>query len=90
MDNKEFVELAKNRVANYLGNMRYTDMTDDEIKPHLIVTWLVKVASNNKALICTDYKDDPAYIEVTQFDAGKLIIDEYRLVNSDFQDQNEA
>lgn len=74
MNNREFIKLAKDKVAHYTFDVLGYEQTSIEI----FVVWQAKVLQNYKALLATDIKDDQHYYEATyNGDKKELYLDVY-------------
>ena len=74
MNNREFIKLAKEKVAHYTFDVLGYEQTSIEI----FVVWQAKVLQNYKALLATDIEDDQHYYEATyNGDKKELYLDVY-------------
>ena len=74
MNNREFIKLAKDKVAHYTFDVLGYEQTSIEI----FVVWQAKVLQNYKALLATDIEDDQHYYEATyNGDKKELYLDVY-------------
>ena len=74
MNNREFINLAKDKVDHYTFDVLDCKQTSIEI----FVVWQVKVLQNYKALLATDIEGDQHYYEVTyNGDKKELYLDVY-------------
>ena len=74
MNNREFIKLAKDKVAHYTFDVLGYEQTSIEI----FVVWQAKVLQNYKALLATDIEGDQHYYEVTyNGDKKELYLDVY-------------
>lgn len=74
MNTREFIKLAKDKVAHYTFDVLGYEQTSIEI----FVVWQAKVLQNYKALLATDIKDDQHYYEATyNGDKKELYLDVY-------------
>ena len=79
MSSEEFIELAKNRLAEYfeehIFGKDHPAISDDQV----FVTWYAKVLQNHKALLgVDDIGNDQHYYEVTyNGDKKQLYLDVY-------------
>lgn len=74
MNNREFINLAEDKVAHYTFDVLDCKQTSIEI----FVVWQVKVLQNYKALLATDIEGDQHYYEVTyNGDKKELYLDVY-------------
>lgn len=74
MNSREFINLAKEKVALYTFDKLKCTQTSFEI----FVVWQAKVLQNNKALLATDIVGDQHYYEVTyNGDKKQLYLDVY-------------
>ena len=89
MDNKEFVELCKEKVVNYIN----TTMNLSSINPPVHITaddvyvvWLNRTLQNNKALLSTTISDGMYYEVTYNGDKDELYFDAYKhVVNREFK-----
>lgn len=74
MNSREFINLAKEKVALYtLDKLKYTQTSFE-----IFVVWQAKVLQNNKALLATDIEGDQHYYEATyNGDKKQLYLDVY-------------
>ena len=74
MNSREFINLAKDKVAHYTFDVLDCKQTSIEI----FVVWQVKVLQNYKALLATDVEGDQHYYEATyNGDKKELYLDVY-------------
>lgn len=74
MNNREFINLAKEKVALYTLDKLKCTQTSFEV----FVVWQAKVLQNNKALLATDIEGDQHYYEATyNGDKKQLYLDVY-------------
>lgn len=74
MNSREFINLAKEKVALYTFDKLKCMQTSFEI----YTVWQAKVLQNNKALLATDIVGDQHYYEVTyNGDKKQLYLDVY-------------
>lgn len=74
MNSREFINLAKEKVALYTFDKLKCTQTSFEV----FVVWQAKVLQNNKALLATDIVGDQHYYEVTfNGDKKQLYLDVY-------------
>lgn len=80
MNHSEFIEQAKELVANYTNDR--TDVTDGEkrtISPdNVYVVWSVKVLQNSKALLSTPLFDGMYYEVTLNGDKNEIYFDAYK------------
>ena len=78
MINKEFIELAKQKVLEY-HTEHFMEPYDDRITlDNVFVAWYSKVLQNHKALLGISDMDDQHYYEVTyNGDKKQLYLDVY-------------
>lgn len=89
MDNKEFVELCKEKVVDYTN----TTMNLSSINPpvhiaadDVYVVWLNRTLQNNKALLSTTISDGMYYEVTYNGDKNELYFDAYKhVVNREFK-----
>ena len=89
MDNKEFVELCKEKVVDYTN----TTMNLNSINPpvhiaadDVYVVWLNRTLQNNKALLSTTISDGMYYEVTCNGDKNELYFDAYKhVVNREFK-----
>lgn len=78
MNEKEFVSLVKQTVANYvnlhLDKSENKRITEDDV----FVVWLCKVLQNSKALASTTLPDGMYYELTYNGDKGEIYVDAYR------------
>ena len=85
MDNKEFVELCKEKVVDYTN----TTMNLNSINPpvhiaadDVYVVWLNRTLQNNKALLSTTISDGMYYEVTYNGDKNELYFDAYKHVEN--------
>lgn len=81
MDNKEFIEIAKEAVVSYYNQRKSKDdaiRTIDEV----YIVWLSKTLQNNKALLSTTVSDGMYYEATYNGDKGELYLDAYSKVKN--------
>ena len=81
MDNKEFIEIAKEAVVSYYNQGKSKDdaiRTIDEV----YIVWLSKTLQNNKALLSTTVSDGMYYEATYNGDKGELYLDAYSKVKN--------
>ena len=85
MDNKEFVELCKEKVVDYTN----TTMNLNSINPpvhiaadDVYVVWLNRTLQNNKALLSTTVEDGMCYEVTYNGDKNELYFDAYKHVEN--------
>jgi hypothetical protein len=81
MDNKEFIEIAKEAVVSYYNKGKSKDdaiRTIDEV----YIVWLSKTLQNNKALLSTTVSDGMYYEATYNGDKGELYLDAYSKVKN--------
>ena len=78
MNEKEFVSLVKQTVANYVN--LHLDKTDNKriTEDDVFVVWLCKALQNNKALASTTLPDGMYYELTYNGDKGEIYVDAYR------------
>ena len=89
MDNKEFVELCKEKVVDYTN----TTMNLNSINPPVNITvddvyvvWLNRTLQNNKALLSTTISDGMYYEVTYNGDKNELYFDAYKHIsNNEFK-----
>lgn len=81
MDNKEFVEIAKEAVVSYYNQGK---SKDDAIRTidDVYIVWLSKTLQNNKALLSTTVSDGMYYEATYNGDKGELYLDAYSKVKN--------
>lgn len=78
MTNKEFIELAKQKVLEYHTEHFMEPYDDDITLGNVFITWYSKVLQNHKALLGISDMDDQHYYEVTyNGDKKQLYLDVY-------------
>lgn len=86
MNTEKFIELAKQKVAEYANGLLLDERgTVEEIKPeNVYVTWLSKTIQNYKALLGIPLDGDGHYYEVTyNGDLKEMCLDVYDLQDQD-------
>lgn len=86
MNTEKFIELAKQKVAEYANGLLLDERgTVGEIKPeNVYVTWLSKTIQNYKALLGIPLDGDGHYYEVTyNGDLKEMYLDVYDLQDQD-------
>ena len=85
MDNKEFIELCKEKVANYTNTRmnlnsinKPVHITTDDV----YVVWLNRTLQNNKALLSTTVEDGMYYEVTYNGDKNELYFDAYKHVEN--------
>lgn len=85
MNNKEFVELCKEKVMNYIN----TTMNLSSINPPVHITaddvyvvWLNRTLQNNKALLSTTVENGMYYEVTYNGDKNELYFDAYKHVEN--------
>lgn len=74
MTNREFIKLAKQKVANYT----FDELNCKQTSIGIFVVWQAKILQNHKALLATDIEDDQHYYEATyNGDKKQLYLDVY-------------
>ncbi|KAF0362198.1 DUF6275 family protein [Pediococcus acidilactici] len=74
MNEKEFANLCKEKVANYLKEEKGLKVTADDI----YIVWLARILQNSKALLSSTF-DDGMYFEATyNGDKNQLYLDAYK------------
>lgn len=78
MNEKEFVDLVKQTVANYVN--LHLDKTDNKriTEDDVFVVWLCKVLQNSKALASTTLPDGMYYELTYNGNKGEIYVDAYR------------
>lgn len=81
MDNREFIEVAKETVLDYYNKEKKKEdclRTIDDV----YIVWLSKTLQNNKALLSTTVSDGMYYELTYNGDKGELYIDAYSKVEN--------
>ncbi|WP_214464549.1 DUF6275 family protein [Levilactobacillus brevis] len=85
MTNEEFVEKAKQLVADYTNtHMDKTDLTNNPLSDPRIfpkdvyVVWMAKTLQNSKALLSTTVSDGMYYEATLDGDKGRVYFDAYK------------
>ena len=74
MDEKEFVSLVKNTVAECAYAQQDIPITEDDV----YIVWLCKILQNSKALASTSLFDGRYYELTYNGDKGELYVDVYK------------
>lgn len=85
MDNKEFVELCKEKVVDYNNNGINVTNTKSSVAittDSVYVVWLNRTLQNNKALLSTTVEDGMYYEVTYNGDKNKLYFDAYKHVEN--------
>ena len=89
MDNKEFVELCKEKVVDYNNNGINVTNTKSSVAittDSVYVVWLNRTLQNNKALLSTTVEDGMYYEITYNGDKNELYFDAYKhVVNREFK-----
>ena len=89
MDNKEFVELCKEKVVDYNNNGINVTNTKSSVAittDSVYVVWLNRTLQNNKALLSTTITDGMYYEVTYNGDKDELYFDAYKhVVNNEFK-----
>lgn len=89
MDNKEFVELCKEKVVDYNNNginVTNTKLSVAITTDNVYVVWLNRTLQNNKALLSTIISDGMYYEVTYNGDKNELYFDAYKhVVNREFK-----
>lgn len=89
MDNKEFVELCKEKVVDYANthmNLNSTNKPVHIATGDVYVVWLNRTLQNNKALLSTTVEDGMYYEITYNGDKNELYFDAYKHVeNAEFK-----
>ena len=79
MSDKDFMELAKQAVADYYNeNLDYCDAKKCISMDDVYIVWMVRVIQNNKAMLSTNVADGMYYEVTFDGDKKKLYIAGYR------------
>lgn len=79
MQNKDFVEKAKQAVVDYFNSQAdSTDKNGHITADEVYVVWLVKVLQNNKALLSTTVADGMYYEFTWNGDKNEGYLDAYK------------
>ncbi|WP_203642938.1 DUF6275 family protein [Levilactobacillus andaensis] len=85
MTNKEFIEKAKQLVADYtnthmdMSGLSYSPLPDPRIFPsNVYVVWMAKTLQNSKALLSTTVSDGMYYELTYNGDKGEIYFDAYK------------
>ena len=82
MDNDKFVELCKEKVAEYvIGDIHNTPSYIS--KDSVYVVWLNRTLQNNKAFLSTTVSDGMYYEVTYNGDKNELYFDAYSLVHNE-------
>lgn len=85
MDNKEFVELCKEKVVDYNNNGINVTNTKSSVAittDSVYVVWLNRTLQNNKALLSTTFTDGMYYEVTYNGDKNELYFDAYKRVEN--------
>lgn len=85
MDNKEFVELCKEKVVDYNNNGINVTNTKSSVAittDSVYVVWLNRTLQNNKALLSTTVEDGMYYEVTYNGDKNELYFDDYKHVEN--------
>jgi hypothetical protein len=74
MNEKEFSNLCKQKIANYLKLEKGLDATTDDI----YVVWFSKTLQNSKALISSTFSDGMYFEATYNGDKDQLYLDAYK------------
>lgn len=89
MDNKEFVELCKEKVVDYNNNGINVTNTKSSVAittDSVYVVWLNRTLQNNKALLSTTVEDGMYYEVTYNGDKNELYFDAYKHIsNNEFK-----
>ena len=89
MDNKEFVELCKEKVVDYANthmNLNSINKPAHISTDDVYVVWLNRTLQNNKALLSTTISDGMYYEVTYNGDKNELYFDAYKhVVNREFK-----
>lgn len=89
MDNKEFVELCKEKVVDYNNNGINVTNTKSSVAittDSVYVVWLNRTLQNNKALLSTTISDGMYYEVTYNGDKDELYFDAYKHIsNNEFK-----
>ena len=89
MDNKEFVELCKEKVVDYTNttmNLNSINRPVHITTSDVYVVWLNRTLQNNKALLSTTISDGMYYEATYNGDKNELYFDAYKhVVNREFK-----
>ena len=77
MDNDKFIELCKEKVADYLANGALS-IPSDISTDYVYVVWLNRTLQNNKALLSTIIEDGMYYEITYNGDKDELYFDVYK------------
>lgn len=79
MKNKQFIELAKQAVADYFNSQAdSTDKNGHITEDDVYVVWLCKTLQNNKALLSTTVSDGMYYEITYNGDKNEAYLDVYK------------
>ena len=81
MDNREFIEVAKETVLDYYNKGKKKEdclRTIDDV----YIVWLSKTLQNNKALLSTTVSDGMYYELTYNGDKGELYLDAYSKIEN--------
>ena len=78
MDEKSFVDLCKQEVADYIFNHFDATISEHDI----YVVWLCKVLQNNKALLSTTLPDGMYYEITYNGDKKEFYVDAYKKLDN--------
>lgn len=79
MGSKEFLNIAKAKVADYFNsNKDKTDSTGNMTKNDVFVVWYCKTLQNHKALLSTPVSDGMYYEITYNGDKNELYFDAYK------------
>ena len=85
MDNKEFVELCKEKVVDYTNttmNLSSINLPVHITADDVYVVWLNRTLQNNKALLSTTTSDGMYYEVTYNGDKNELYFDAYKHVEN--------
>ena len=89
MDNKEFVELCKKHVVDYINTTMNLNSINQPVHITTVdvyVVWLNRTLQNNKALLSTTISDGMYYEVTYNGDKNELYFDAYKhVVNREFK-----
>lgn len=79
MGSKEFLNIAKTKVADYFNNNKdKTDSTGNMTTDDIFVVWYCKTLQNHKSLLSTPVSDGMYYEITYNGDKNELYFDAYK------------
>ena len=79
MSNQEFIQLCKEKVAQYFNAKKEKTYTTPQMQPDdVYVVWMCKALQNHKALLSTPVSDGMYYEITYNGDKNELYFDAYK------------